>query len=322
MVVFVAASPSPNAWEVAGAIAFFAGVLALSHPGAGQARRTVGACIVLGGLAIEVSRSLGPVWLVLLAVLGVAVGDPRRLVSRLRRNRVATLATAGVLGAGGASTVLWELLVQPKVRLSAAFAKDQLGPSFGDLDRVAHEIVGRFGAVDVPMPEFVAWTWAALVGVLVVAALVSARGRRAAVALLIVSSAAVVVLVAVGVMRQNGFGLQGRHVLAGLVALPMGAAWALARRAPNRGVELIAALSVAWVVVANAVGWWSNATTYMLGPAGLRVARWHTSYDGLWGGADLWRVVVALGALAGLAAAVVLAADAVRTRAAPAVPPS
>jgi hypothetical protein len=299
MTLFVASSSSPNATEVAGAVAFLTGCLAASHPRAARSRRSVVALVVLGGVALNVSRSLGPVWLAVLGVTALVLGDRRRLVDRIRRYRPEAAVGAAVLALSALSTAAWEKTVQPRPHFSFSFFTSQLGAATGDAWRVLHEIVGRFGLADVSMPAAVYWGWWALLAAAVGAALVVGT-RRAGVVLAVIMVAAAFELVGAGVLRQNGFALQGRHILAVVVAPPIVAGWSMAASAPRRRVHGAAVVALAWVVLTNAVGWWANVTSYRLRVGALRTAPYGTGHDGLWGNAVLWYGVVGLATAAGL----------------------
>ena len=306
MTLFIASSPSPNASEIAGAVAFLTGCLAASHPRAAQHRRGVVALVVLGGLALTLSRSLGPVWLASLAVVAFVMGDRRRLVDRVRRHRSDVAVAVGVLGLSALSTMAWEKTVQPRPKFSLSFFAEQVGPAAGDTSRILSEVVGRFGLINVSMPDAVYWGWWALLAAAVVAALVSGTGR-AGVLLAVFAAVGALVLVGAAVLRQNGFALQGRHILAVVVAVPIAAGWSLAGRQPQRGLHAAAVVALAWVVLTNTVGWLTNVTGYELGPRGLFAEPNHTGYEGLWGDPNVWSGVVGLSTAAGLVLAVVVA---------------
>jgi hypothetical protein len=124
--------------------------------------------------------------------------------------------------AAGVGTAAWELTHQPGVPFDGAFFFHELGPSTSDLGRVSRELVGVFGSVDVGLPGPARLAWMVLVGAVVIGALASGTARqRIVVATAVVAVVVVTLLVSSALLRQNGFQVQGRHVLAFVVLVPL-----------------------------------------------------------------------------------------------------
>ncbi len=222
MVLFVGASPAPSAVEVAGGVCFAAALVRLARAPEQPAGPGVWLALAVGGVALATSRSLGPVWIVLDVVAVAALVGPRRLWATLRGGGPWAAAALVAVVAGGLATAGWELTHQPGVPIDVGFFFDQLGPSTGDLARVQRELVGVFGAIDVALPAAARWAWTGLVlGVLGAAAAVGTWRQRMVVAAVVVAGVAVTLVVSSALLRQNGFQVQGRHVLAFAVLAPL-----------------------------------------------------------------------------------------------------
>ncbi len=222
MVLFVGASPAPSAAEVAGGVCFAAGLVRLARSPEQAPGPAAWAALAIGGAALAASRSLGPVWVVLDVVAVAALAGPRRLWSTVRGAGGWAVVAIGAVVTAGLATVGWEATRQPGIPFDVGFFFNQLGPSTADLPRVQREVVGVFGAIDLPLPAAARWVWMALVvGVLVAAAVVGNRRQRVALASTVVATVVVTVLVSSALLRQNGFQVQGRHVLAFAVLVPL-----------------------------------------------------------------------------------------------------
>lgn len=274
MALFVMASPSPNSWEVAGAFAFACGALALAGEGPVDGRLPwVGAG--LGGIALAASRSLGPLWVLAAMSMAAAVGDWRLVVERIRRRPGWATAVAAAVLTTALSTVVWEQRVQPHVEFDAGFFRRQVGSTVvQDSGRVLREIVGAFGSLDLSMPLSVYLIWWAGLAALVATAV--ARGRAPERGALLAGLAGVYgtfVLVSAAVLRQNGFRIQGRHVLPAVLIVAVAAAHVVGRRVEaTPRLRTGAAALVTLTGLANAVALASGTLVYRAGADGLRSA--------------------------------------------------
>jgi len=222
MVLFVGASPAPSALEVAGGICFAAALVRLARVPEQAAGRGVWAALAVGGVALAASRSLGPVWVVLDVGAVAAMADPRRLWTTLRDAGGWAAAAALAVVAAGLGTAAWELTHQPGIPFDVGYFFRQLGPSVTDLARVQRELVGVFGSIDVPLPVPARMVWTGLVIALLMAAVaVGARRQRRAVAGVVLLGVVATLVVSSALLRQNGFQVQGRHVLALAVVAPL-----------------------------------------------------------------------------------------------------
>lgn len=302
MVVFVGSSLSGSGMEAAAAVGFFAAVLRI---GLGP-EPTRAAWVTAGasGAALASSRSLGPVWVLagMAAVAGAA--GVRPVWERVRSGGRWAAGALGAIALATAATVAWELVHQPGVDFDAALFRRQLGPGVGTLRGAGKEAIGVFGNLDSHLPGVAYGVWVALLVALVAgAAAAGTRRHRVVLAALVVAVPGAAVLVSAGIMRQNGFGLQGRHVLPFATLLPLfaGSVLAVGRAALppvwRRWAFPVFAVPAALV---QGVAWYANARRYAVGSRGpvvfFEASEWSPP-----GGWEAWAVVVVLAVAAAVA---------------------
>jgi hypothetical protein len=263
MVVFVLSSASPNAVETAGAIGVWLAVLELTAEPGTRASRWLWAGFALSGVLLVSARSLGPIWLLLVLAIAFVLRGHRPLVDRVRTDRVPALVALVLTGLAAASTVIWEAVVQPSVLVDTAFARSQFFDAIDNSNRIAREVVGTFGSIDLPLPRATILTWLGLVALAVVVALITGAGRgRAAVVVLLLAAFGAYLVIDLLVMRQNGFVAQGRHLLAAVVGVPILAVEVVRIPAARwRRVADLAAVAVAVVCGALQLHSWAFAAT-------------------------------------------------------------
>ena len=268
MAVFIGSSLNGSSLEIAGSAAFFATLLRLLR-GDGSPPRWVWVLAGAAGAALALSRSLGPAWVVAdLAVAAVFAGRAQ-VIELLRANtRRASFAGAAVL-ASVALNRIWEAAYGPKLTPTLVPHRASLSAGGRELMRTLNEVIGNFGYLNVPLSPIVLWAWAAIALALGIVA-IGAANRRGRIAL------AFAALVAVGgpiylfasVSRLTGFGLQGRHYMPLLMALPL-----LAGELVRRHRERIAAATLRWLLAvigivvgaAQLAAWWTNSHRYAVG---------------------------------------------------------
>lgn len=286
-VIFVGTSLTGSSLEIAASIAFFAALLRLPRRGAWIVAAVAGATLAL-------SRSPGPVWVVLDIALWAALAGRATLVELWRAHRRPVVLTLAALAAAIGLNRFWEARYGPHVDTSLLPSFESLKAGRRQLTDVLDELVGSFGYLDTSLAWPAAAAWGLLLAGLVVAALRAGRARERWVLLLVLA----VVLVApmylfAAVTRHTGFGLQGRHVLPLAVVLPLVAAEILRRRAT---AFALAALGVA-VAAIQLLAWWTNARRYAVGDDG----SWWFFADAQWsppGGWSLWALVTLAGVVA------------------------
>ncbi|MDP9071104.1 MAG: DUF2142 domain-containing protein, partial [Actinomycetota bacterium] len=261
MVVFLSSSLTPSGPEVAGGICFFAALLRLGRPATDTG--PVWAVLAVSGVVLASSRSLGPLWVVLLALVAVATHGAKESWRTVRAGgRRAVWAWAAVAVAVAAS-VAWELAVQPHGRIDTAHLRHLLVPSVRQLPEILKQQIGVFGSLDAAMPPIAYRCWSlALLVLVVLAARVAPRRPRAVLIALPLAVAALTVAVAAVNRSQTGFGMQGRYVLAVAVAVPLLAGELLSRHRRADAVlppRALLSLGLAPAAGLHALGWYANA---------------------------------------------------------------
>ncbi len=161
-------------------------------------------------------------------------------------------------------------------------------------------MVGKFGYVDVKLPLILPLAWFALFLALGVSAwMLCDRRERILLALVLAVGLLGPVAFYALFIRPTGFGLQGRHVLPALVALPLLAGEAVYKYRDRAGPHGLGLLVVAIPVACGAmqlVAWYVDAKRYAVGGSGpewfLDRAAW-TPPTGWW----TWLVAAALGGI-------------------------
>jgi hypothetical protein len=292
--LFVVASPAPSAIELASGVAFTALLLKVVRPDADPTPMTwVG--LGLTGFALATSRSLGPVWIVLDVLAVLALAGWRQAWTRLRAGGRWAIAAIALVCVGGLSTVLWEITAQPGVRFDGAFFWDQLDPSWKQLPDILREAVGSFGWVEIWMSDGAYATWAVAAAALLLVALVVGRWRDRLLTIALVGVPLLAaLLISAAVLRQNGFGLQARHVLALAVTAPLLLGEIVARRTdrlPRWLQPTLLVLVVVTTVSIQVVALFTAAEHYSL-VRGHQPASWQPP-----GSTATWVVVAIVGAL-------------------------
>ena len=270
MVVFVDAIINPSGLEITTAIAFVSALLALSR--SGTPSRWVWWATGLSGAALALSRSPGPIWVLIdLGVLVILMG--LRGVGRLiAGHRFAAVACGLALAVAGAVNRWWEALYGSHLRLTAAEVAQHLRPAVRHLPNLLRQEIGDFGSLDSPLawPFVAAWSMVTL-GLVVVALMVGGRRERVAVVVATLFVPVVAVLFDAVFVSGTGFAAQGRHLLPLGVLVPLLAGEVIGRNKNriHRGLirPLILGVPV-FVGVVQAEAWFGNARRQAVGLAG------------------------------------------------------
>ena len=319
MAVFLGSSLNPSGIETAAAVSFAAGLAALLRDG--PLRWPAWVALVAGGVFLAATRSLGPYFVVVLAVLFVLAFGSRDTWTRLGKARVPAVVATVAIGAAAVANVAWEQSQQPHLSLAPSL----LGHlSLATVPRLVTELIGRFGWLEAPLPAAATLAWLALVAGLVVLALTASPWRqRASMLGLVAVVGGLLVLLRTVLPIDTGFTAQGRYVLPIAVAIPIMAGELVRRREtrlPARITMNFAALAVAVAAVVQGVALYSNSRRYAVGTSG---PRWFLGHA-LWsppGGWWIWLGVGAAGAVLLAAGGLIPSAPDARTGAA-ADPPS
>jgi hypothetical protein len=263
MVLFTASLLNGSGLEIAAAIAFSAALVRKSWT-----------AVAISGAILALSRSAGPVWVILIGLLFQGWKAPRR--------------TLAVVGVAIVLNRIWEAVYGPDLMLGVANARHVIGPAFEEWWRASIDLVGKFGYLEIHVPLWTALLWLALLIAILIPAF---RADRLRVGIAVATAILFPPLFWLVQYRHTGFDLQGRHMLPLLVALPI-LCGSLVRNA-RRLLPIALALTGAIQFVA----WYVNARRSAVGTDGplffLSDAKWTPA-----GGWIPWLVLAALGSLA------------------------
>ncbi len=269
MVLFCGASLNGSATEIAGGIAFFACLLRLGRDGPVPTRWW--ALTALSGAALTLSRSASPAWLVIALLIAVVWSGPRVFTRRWAAGW-APRVTAAVLAAALALNRVWEAAHGSHVTLDTGQLHAGLVAGVHEWWIALPELIGKFGYLDVKLPLIIPVVWLGLVTALLAsAAVVCGRRERVLLAVVTIGALAGPVVFYAVLLRPTGFGLQGRHILPILVAVPLLAGEALRRHRERASAVWLRALintSAAAVAVMAPAAWYVNAKRYAVGGSG------------------------------------------------------
>ena len=229
MVAFLAGSVNTSGLEIAAAIALWPSLLALLERGPGAPTRLVVRAALAAG-ALAVSRPVSPLWLALIGAAIVVAGGRQRVRALLGDRRVRLGALA--VGVVTAAAVAYVLFADSLARIGSpgrgqGLASDLLA-STGTFEARFREMFGVLGLLDTPPPMGVFYLWVAVLGGLLLLALVAGEGRRpVALALTAGMVYAVPLLIEAVRAQTSGFPWQGRYTLPLAVGVPILAGWVL-----------------------------------------------------------------------------------------------
>jgi hypothetical protein len=265
MVVFIGASLTGSSVEIMSSITFFAALLRLTRD---PNRVPLGAFAVaaVSGAVLALSRSPGPGWVALDLIVWAPLAGRAAIVALWRRFRPQLLIAAVVILAGIGANRYWEATYGPRVLTSLFPPLESLKAGGRELFGALDELVGRFGYLDTPLGAFGVSVWALLSAGLLGAAAWFGRAReRWALGIAVAVSLLGPIYLFAAITRFTGFGLQGRHVLALIVTLPLVAGEIVRRRRP---APVFFAAVAAGVGAIQLVAWWVNSRRYAVGDQG------------------------------------------------------
>ncbi|MDQ3935566.1 MAG: DUF2142 domain-containing protein [Actinomycetota bacterium] len=315
MAIFCGAILNGTGPEIAAAAAFGAGMLRLRRDPSCARSPRVWFVIGASGVVLALSRSLGPAWIVLLALAALALVGLRPALGFLRAGGRAAPAALAAIGVAAGLNLLWEARHGPEEQTGFANLRAVLDQAVGEWWRASSELVGKFGYLEWRLPWWVYAGWFAA-GFAVVAVALRAALRRERTTLAVTLAAALVLPMFLWVfaIRQTGFGLQGRHVFPALLAVPLVAGDLLRAHATALGERLRRALLLGVPLTAgllHLVAWYLNARRHAVGTDGSLLF----PFDAAWSPPLGWLPWLALATL-GAAAIAATGYAAARTRAA------
>ena len=260
MALFLSGTVNPNGMEATAAVLTWTAGMSLAlddDPEPGRVTRRAVAFGV-GGVLLANTRSLGLDFVGAVLVALVVVAGPRMLAYLARHRAVRIVAV--VLLVGGAAAYLWNHYSDRLTPQALSFP--DLTPEtvavevFRSSGNYVEELVGQLGWLDVPLPPGTTIAWYAVIGLLTLCALGSARWREVLVlVVLIVGVVAIPIVAQIVEAKRFGIGWQGRYMLAWAVGLPVLAGLLVTRRVgPQLPGALERRVPTAAAVVLGAAG--------------------------------------------------------------------
>ena len=227
MTMFLASTVNPNGLEITVAACLWVAGLVLVLERAEDPPGGLIAVITVAACALPLVRVVSPLWVGLIGLALVGLGDPRQLGRLVRRHR-GTQICLGLVVLFTLAGALWLLVVHADQTLpgyvvpkgittahKAALAAGLTGPYFAQL-------VGYFGWTDTGSPLLTMWVWFCGVGFAAVAAVIVARLRQVMVLVsMVVLVVAIPVVFNVATAQSRGFVWQGRYGLPLAVGIPL-----------------------------------------------------------------------------------------------------
>jgi hypothetical protein len=222
MVLFCASVLNGSGPETAAAIAFASAALRLRRDESCARSFNVWAVLGASGAVLALSRTTGPMYLMLIVMAVFGLGGAGLAWSFLRgRARVAIGAVTAIVAAVVLNRV-WEAAHGPDATTGFANLRAVLDDAVGEWWRASSELIGKFGYLEYRLPWYAYVAWFAAGFALVGLALWLARGReRWAFAAVVAAAVLLPMLIWTYAIRQTGYGLQGRHVLPLLAVVPL-----------------------------------------------------------------------------------------------------
>ena len=231
MALFLCGTLSSSGPEIAAGVCVFAGILRLGRPE--PSGPVAWLAIGTGGVVLALAHALGPVWIVAATAFALAwLGRHKawRVVRHGGRSAAAALSTTAVATAIG---LAWQLVVQPGTGLSLSDLPGHLRSASGELSLYYHEMVGNFGWLTQPVPQWALWVWTGLLATLIVLGVACGGTRERFVLVGAVAAAVALSIVISAVVGYPLYSrLQGRWVLPFAVVVPLAAGDVLRRMPP------------------------------------------------------------------------------------------
>lgn len=239
MAIFAASSVSTSGVEIFSAAAVAAVVVVSGKRPATLADPGTLAVLTISASALVLSRQLGAVTFVVLAVVALLRGGARVVWEQLRLGRWPMIATLIVVGLSCVSLLVWEIRYDHPALTGSLFSAGAFGAYIDQSFVYVSKGVGWFGWLDTPLPgpAIALWVYVA-VTMIGGAILLGRRADRWTLIGLFVVIAAVAYVTHATVFYPVAAGLQGRHMLPIFMILPTFAGVVLAEHlqsAPHPG---------------------------------------------------------------------------------------
>jgi Predicted membrane protein (DUF2142) len=227
MTFFLASVVNPSGLEITSAVCLWSAGLVLVLEHADDPPKELIGVMVAGAVGLMLSRSLSPLWVVLILGLLAILGG-KAVVFSIAKSRAA-LRSLFVLIPCGIFAVIWIVaahaldLLPVGQRPSPNESHAHLVASiFGSTESWLQQMVGVFGWLDTVAPFVTNLAWYGVVGFILLLALSSGTRRQLLVLFLLV---AIVIVVPVGISynqaQRLGVIWQGRYIMPMAVGIPL-----------------------------------------------------------------------------------------------------
>ena len=233
MVFYVSSIVNPSGLEIAAALCLWVSSIVLLLDLGPQAGTRLVTRVGVAGSALVLTRTLSPLWLVVIGSVTIATAQRANVRSLLRRREARRSGTGLVVASGLALS--WILLAgaleSRDPRRASQPVTATIRASLGGIERDLREMVGAFGWLDVNAPALTYYVWIGAVGGMILAGLAFGR-RRYALAVAVVLAAVIILPVVLESVQaaELGFFWGGRYTLPLATGLPVLAAFAIGDR--------------------------------------------------------------------------------------------
>ena len=232
--LYLSAVVNPSSLEVAAALAFWSGLVAMATRYRDAPPRRLLAGIAVSGVLLTVARPISPVW-TLTALIVVSPAWWSRSAFRRLVSRWEVRAVAAALVVAAAATTGWTLAEHALRTLNGPLPPagtpllTLLHDALGQANGYVQQAIGVFGLA-VPVPQVVVLIWLGLVGLLSVTAWARLGRRDERLTLGLMAGAVLVLptLIVTAGARTHGFIGFGRYFLPLYMGLPLVAGGILA----------------------------------------------------------------------------------------------
>lgn len=235
MLLFLGGSINPNAVEITAAAALFTSLaLVLRRPSPGALLWERAALVVASSWLLVNTRNIALLWLAIIVGVAFVLCDTDVVKGLFKR--VATWVTIALAGASAFAALYWFTRPQPAIPEDQLPVYPGMGGSFVTgvqlmIDRTWDYIgawIGLFGWIDQPAPTLAVVIWTSVFAVLILGAIVLARGRARWATILLAAASLVVPPISQGILLADyGIIWQGRYMMAIYTIVLLAAAIAL-----------------------------------------------------------------------------------------------
>lgn len=268
MVVFVGSSVSSSGTEILAGVCFAACLIRLSRDE--DPPKWLWPALAMSGGLLGATRDMGPVWLGLDLLAFLTLRGLSRAREIFKSHRRPAIAVMSVVGICIAANLVWQLKVEPHPPLSGSALSHAFQIKWDSIREAGRHAIGVFGPLDTTLPGGAYLVWSLMTVSLMTVALLVARKRERWLLLAGALLMAVFTVVVDTLERTVGFGVQGRHILPFVVAVPLLAGEII--RGNRDALNGLGTRLSLWFCLAAAavqfVGWHTIGRRYSVGPQG------------------------------------------------------